>query len=239
MGESADAPKWAALARAHHHRANQLLSPDGYYYEGLEYRIFSMPVARALLRRVGARDRREPVGARARAELEAVPRARAAARRPERVRLRRHLGRARSPARRAAREYDRVYPGGTLQSNFNVMYRVAARLQRPAGAGGRRALRAVRPQQPRGVLDAALARPRVEGRADDRAPARSTTSRTRASSTTAHRGTPTPPRSRSRRARPKATASRGCSRRRPSGASTAATRIPTPAASSSGRVGDT
>jgi PAS domain-containing protein len=28
-------------------------------------------------------------------------------------------------------EYDRVYPGGTLQSNFNVMYRVAARLKDP------------------------------------------------------------------------------------------------------------
>jgi hypothetical protein len=28
-------------------------------------------------------------------------------------------------------EYDRVFPGGTLQSNFNVMYRVAARLTDP------------------------------------------------------------------------------------------------------------
>ena len=30
-------------ARAHHHRAGQLLSPDGYYYEGMEYWIFSIP----------------------------------------------------------------------------------------------------------------------------------------------------------------------------------------------------
>ena len=43
MGESKDAEKWAALARAHHHRSNQLLSPDGYYYEGMEYWIFSIP----------------------------------------------------------------------------------------------------------------------------------------------------------------------------------------------------
>ena len=43
MGESPDAEKWAALARAHHHRAGQLLSPDGYYYEGFEYWIFSTP----------------------------------------------------------------------------------------------------------------------------------------------------------------------------------------------------
>ena len=43
MGESDKAPAWAALARAHHHRTNQLLSPDGYYYEGIEYWIFSAP----------------------------------------------------------------------------------------------------------------------------------------------------------------------------------------------------
>ncbi|MBK5257417.1 MAG: DUF4962 domain-containing protein [Vicinamibacteria bacterium] len=43
MGESKDAERWAALARAFHHRAGQLLSPDGYYYEGMEYWIFSTP----------------------------------------------------------------------------------------------------------------------------------------------------------------------------------------------------
>jgi len=32
---------------------------------------------------------------------------------------------------RAGAEYPRVYPGGTLQSNFNLMYRVAARLKDP------------------------------------------------------------------------------------------------------------
>ena len=37
MGESPRAETWAVLARAHHHRAGQLLSPDGYYYEGMEY----------------------------------------------------------------------------------------------------------------------------------------------------------------------------------------------------------
>ena len=69
-------------------------------------------------------------------------------------------------------DYARVYPGGTLQSNFNVMYRVAARFKDPAGAGRRRALRRLRPQQPGGVLDAALARPLPDGRADRHAPAR-------------------------------------------------------------------
>ena len=56
MGESPDAPKWAALARAHHHRAGQLLSPDGYYYEGVEYLDLLRALARALPRRVGALD---------------------------------------------------------------------------------------------------------------------------------------------------------------------------------------
>ena len=57
MGESKDAEKWAALARAHHVRAGQLLSPDGYYYEGFEYLDFFDPVARALSRRLGTFDR--------------------------------------------------------------------------------------------------------------------------------------------------------------------------------------
>ena len=128
MGEAADAPQWAALARAHHHRANQLLSPDGYYYEGLEYWIFSSPwlvhfydawehatgeslwelgparnwklyLAHALL----------PDGQTAFdfGDIWEGP-----------------LTRAKSGA-----EYGRVYPGGTLQSNYNVLYRVAARFQ--------------------------------------------------------------------------------------------------------------
>ena len=62
MGESKDAEKWAALARAHHHRAGQLLSPDGYYYEGLEYLDLLDAVARALPRRVGALRRARACG---------------------------------------------------------------------------------------------------------------------------------------------------------------------------------
>jgi len=41
MGESPHAERWAALARAHHVMAGHLLSPDGCYYEGMEYWIFS------------------------------------------------------------------------------------------------------------------------------------------------------------------------------------------------------
>ena len=85
MGESKDAEKWAALARAHHVRAGQLLSPDGYYYEGFEYLDLFDAVARALPRRLGARDRREPVESRGVSQLEDLPRALAAAGRPERL----------------------------------------------------------------------------------------------------------------------------------------------------------
>ena len=92
MGESKDAERWAVLARAHHHRAGQLLSPDGYYYEGFEYLDLLFAVAGAFPRRVGARDRREPVGPRDVPALEDLPRALAAAGWPERLRLRRYLG---------------------------------------------------------------------------------------------------------------------------------------------------
>ncbi len=91
MGESPDAPKWAALARAHHHRAGQLLSPDGYYYEGFEYLDLLDALARAFPRRVGARHGREPLGPRPVQELEVCGRARDPAGRPDRVRFRRHL----------------------------------------------------------------------------------------------------------------------------------------------------
>ncbi len=91
MGESADAPKWAALARAHHHRAGQLLSPDGNFYEGMEYLDLLGDLAGALPRRLGALDRRGPVGPRAVQELEVLRGPRRAAGRAERLRLRRHL----------------------------------------------------------------------------------------------------------------------------------------------------
>ena len=130
MGESKDAGKWAALARAHHHRANQLLSPDGYYYEGVEYWIFSIPwlvhfydawehsTGESLWTLGPARNWKYFLAHSLLPDGQSVfdfgdiwegP-----------------LTRAKGGA-----EFDRVYPGGALQSNYNVMYRVAARLQDP------------------------------------------------------------------------------------------------------------
>ena len=130
MGESADAPKWAALARAHHHRANTLLSPDGYYYESLEYWIFSIPWL------VHFYDAWEHSTGESLWELG-----------PARQ-WTRYLAHAILPDGQRVfdfgdiwegaltrdgkgEEYARVYPGGTLQSNFNLMYRVAARFHDP------------------------------------------------------------------------------------------------------------
>jgi len=130
MGESADAPKWAALARAHHHRANQLLSADGYYYEGLEYWIFSSPwlvhfydawehaTGEGLWDLGPARNWKLYV---AHALVPDVQNAFDFGDIWEGP-----ITRARSGA-----EYGRLYPGGTLQSNYNVLYRVAARLHDP------------------------------------------------------------------------------------------------------------
>ena len=84
MGESADAPKWAALARAHHHRAGQLLSPDGYYYESMEYWIFSAPWLVHFLDAWEHATGESLWDRDAVPQLEALPRARAAARRPDR-----------------------------------------------------------------------------------------------------------------------------------------------------------
>ena len=130
LGESAGAEKWAAAAYAHHHRANQLLSPDGYYYEGIEYWIFSVPWL------VHFADAWEHATGESLWELG-----------PYRN-WKHYVAHVLLPngqdafdfgdawegpltRERQGEEIGRLYPGGTLQSNANVLYRVAARLQDP------------------------------------------------------------------------------------------------------------
>lgn len=128
MGESADAERWAAAAYAHHHRANQLLSPDGYYYEGIEYWIFSAPWM------VYFADAWEHATGESVWDLGPyrnwkyyiahvlLPNGQDAF----------DFGDAwEGPLTRERRgsETARVFPGGTLQSNCNLLYRVAARLR--------------------------------------------------------------------------------------------------------------
>ena len=130
MGESKDAERWAALARAHHHRAGQLLSPDGSYYEGFEYWIFSTPwlvhfldawehsTGESLWDRDLFRNWKTYLAHTLLPDGQSVL----------------DFGDIWEGALTRARtgpDYARAYPGGTLQSNFNVMYRVAARFGDP------------------------------------------------------------------------------------------------------------
>jgi heparinase II/III-like protein/uncharacterized protein DUF4962 len=130
MGESKDAERWAVLARAHEHRAGQLLSPDGYYYEGMEYWIFSAPW---LVHFMDAWEHATGESLWNRDVFRNWKTYLAHALLPDGQNVfdfgdiwEGALTRAKTGA-----EYGRVYPGGTLQSNFNVMYRVAARFQDP------------------------------------------------------------------------------------------------------------
>lgn len=130
MGESRDAERWAALARAHHHRTGQLLSPDGYFYEGMEYWIFSMPwlvhfldawehsTGESLWERDAFRNWKTYLAHTLLPDGQTV------------VDFGDIWEGALTRSKRGD-DYQRAYPGGTLQSNFNVMYRVAARLKDP------------------------------------------------------------------------------------------------------------
>src|SRR5258706_4233115 len=130
FGESPNAPKWAALARAHEHRAGQLLSPDGHYYEGFEYWTFSAPW---LVHFLDAWEHSTGESLWDRDVFRNWKLYLAHALLPDGQSVfdfgdiwEGALTRAKTGA-----EYPRVYPGGTLQSNFNVMYRVAAHFKDP------------------------------------------------------------------------------------------------------------
>ena len=164
LGESPEAERWAAAAYAHHHRANQLLSPDGYYFEGIEYWIFSAPWL------VHFADAWEHATGESLWELGPyrhwklyvahvlLPNGQDAF----------DFGDAwEGPLTRERRgeEIARLYPGGTLQSNANLLYRRRRAPARPRDAGGGRPLPRVRPHEPRGALDAAVAGRKPRGRA--------------------------------------------------------------------------
>jgi sugar phosphate permease len=130
MGESAEAPKWAALARAHQHRAGTLLSPDGYYYEGMEYWIFSSPW---LVHFLDAWEHCTGESLWAQGPFANWKYYVAHSLLPDGQGVFDFGDVWEGPLTRAKRgeEYDRIYPGGTLQSNYNVLYRVADRLRDP------------------------------------------------------------------------------------------------------------
>jgi hypothetical protein len=130
MGESPRAERWAALARAHHHRVGQLLSPDGYYYEGMEYWIFSAPwlvhFLEAWEHATGESLWNRDLFRKWKYYLAHVLL-------PDGQTVFDFGDIWEGPLTRARRgaEYARAYPGGTLQSNYNVLYTVASRLRDP------------------------------------------------------------------------------------------------------------
>ncbi len=130
MGESKDAEQWAVMARAHHHRAGQLLSPDGYYYEGFEYWIFSSPW---LVHFLDAWEHAtgESLWDRDVFRHWKIYLAHALLPDGQNVFDFGDIWEGALTRAKTGEEYNRVYPGGTLQSNFNVMYRVAAHFRDP------------------------------------------------------------------------------------------------------------
>jgi hypothetical protein len=130
IGESADAPKWAALARAHHHRAGQLLSPDGYYYEGMEYWIFSTTW---LVHFLDAWEHCTGESLWDRGQFKNWKYYVAHVVLPDGQTVFDFGDIWQGPLTRARQgdDYAREYPTGTLKSNYNVLYRVAARLRDP------------------------------------------------------------------------------------------------------------
>jgi hypothetical protein len=130
MGESADAPKWAALARAHHHRVGQLLSPDGNFYEGMEYWIFS---ATWLVRFLDAWEHCTGEDLWDRGQYRNWKHYIAHVVLPDGQNVFDFGDIWQGPLTRGRQgdDYGREYPTGTLKSNYNVLYRVAARFDDP------------------------------------------------------------------------------------------------------------
>lgn len=130
IGESKDAERWAALARAHHHRTGQLLSPDGHYYESMEYWIFSTPW---LVHFLDAWEHSTGESLWERDVFRNWKTYLAHTLLPDGQNVYDFGDIWEGPVTRAKKggDYERAYPGGTLQSNFNHMYRVAARLKDP------------------------------------------------------------------------------------------------------------
>ena len=187
IGESTEAERWAATAYAPPAPREPAAVARRLLLRG--HRVLDLlgPLARALRRRLGARDRREPVGARTLPQLEDVRRARAAAERAERLRLRRHLGR---PAHaRAARRRDRAALSRRhAAEQRNVLYRVAARLRDPETQAVAERCRGFGHTNLEEYWTLLWRDPSLERRAHDARCRSSTTSRTRASSSTAPRG---------------------------------------------------
>lgn len=132
--DAPEAAQWAALSRAIFTRVLEVSSPDGYFYEGVEYWIFSMPwIIHAL----------DAFAHAAGDDMYDTPNLRKA-----------HLYIAHSitpngqdvfdfgdvfegpvTRSRVGEEPARTHPNGKLHSNYNLLYRLAARFRNPEAQG--------------------------------------------------------------------------------------------------------
>lgn len=127
-GEVPEAAEWAALSRAIFDRVLETYSADGYYYEGFEYWVFSTPwivhyldahlhsTGEDLFDRPGLRDAHLYVA------HSVLPDGRNIF----------DFGDAFEGANTRSGESEdakRTHPGGHLESNFNILYRLAQRFQ--------------------------------------------------------------------------------------------------------------
>lgn len=132
--EVPEAATWAALSRAIFHQVLAVASPDGYFYEGVEYWVFSMPwIIHGL----------DAFAHAAGDDMYDLPALRKT-----------HLYMAHSltpngqdifdfgdafegPVTRArvGHEAERTHPNGKLHSNYNLLYRLASRFGNPEAQG--------------------------------------------------------------------------------------------------------
>ncbi len=132
--ESADAPKWAALSRAIYDRVLATYSKDGYFYEGFEYWVFSMPwmvhfldahahaTGEDLWNEPGMREMHKYVAHSLLPDGQYVF----------------DFGdifEGNMTRAKKGGEYYRSHPGGRFHTNYNVLYRIASRFKNGEAQG--------------------------------------------------------------------------------------------------------
>jgi hypothetical protein len=124
--EVEDAPRWAALARAIFDRVLETYSADGYFYEGFEYWIFSVPW---LFHWMDAHAHATGEDLYDRPGMRAMHRYVAHSMLPRGEYVFDFGDTWEGPETRAKRgkEYPRSHPDGRFHTNFNLLYRIAQR----------------------------------------------------------------------------------------------------------------
>lgn len=132
--EATEAPQWAALSRAIFDRVLATYSTDGYYYEGFEYWIFSTPWLVHYLdahAHATGEDLYEQPGFRLTHKYVAH------AMLPDGDNVFDFGDVYAGPETRAKKgeDYERTHPESHYSSNYNLLYRFAARFRNPEAAG--------------------------------------------------------------------------------------------------------